>query len=122
MRLKFNAFSGMIPKFNPVVLPDNNAENAVNCRFESGVLQPLYGLTEDETLALTGHNINAIHRWDVNNNAYWLRFTDKVDVIRSPIADDSYSRIYWSGDNRLGSSPFILILQQSIQEVVVNTQ
>ena len=41
MRLKFNAFSGMIPKFNPVVLPDNNAENAVNCRFEAGILQPL---------------------------------------------------------------------------------
>ena len=104
MRLKFNTFSGMIPKFNPVVLPDNNAENAVNCRFESGVLQPLYGLTQDVTLALTGHNINAIHRWDVNNNAYWLRFTDKVDVIRSPIADDAYSRIYWSGDSRLGGS------------------
>lgn len=104
MRLKFNAFSGMIPKFNPVVLPDNNAENAVNCRFESGVLQPLYGLTQDVTLALTGHNINAIHLWDVNNNAYWLRFTDKVDVIRSPIADDSYSRIYWSGDTRMGGA------------------
>lgn len=104
MRLKFNAFSGMIPKFNPVVLPDNNAENAVNCRFESGVLQPLYGLTQDVTLALTGHNINAIHRWDVNNNAYWLRFTDKVDVIRSSIADDAYSRIYWSGDSRLDSA------------------
>ena len=104
MRLKFNAFSGMIPKFNPVVLPDNNAENAVNCRFESGVLQPLYGLTQDATLALTGHNINAIHLWDVNNNAYWLRFAAKVDVIRSPIADDSYSRIYWSGDSRLGGA------------------
>ena len=87
--------------------------------FESGVLQPLYGLTEDETLALTGHNINAIHRWDVNNNAYWLPFASKVDVIRSPIADDAYSRIYWSGDTRLGSfHSFILILQQSIQEVV----
>ena len=104
MRLKFNTFSGMIPKFSPFVLPDNNSENAVNCRFESGVLQPLYGLTQDVTLALTGHNINAIHRWDVNNNAYWLRFTDKVDVIRSPIADDNYSRIYWSGDSRMGGA------------------
>ena len=104
MRLKFNAFSGMIPKFNPVVLPDNNAENAVNCRFESGVLQPLYGLTEDETLALTGHNIEAIHQWKVGASAYWLRFADRVNVIRSPIADDSYSRIYWSGDTRMGGS------------------
>lgn len=104
MRLKFNTFSGMIPKFSPFVLPDNNSENAVNCRFESGVLQPLYGLTQDVTLALTGNNIEAIHRWNVGASAYWLRFADKVNVIRSPIADDAYSRIYWSGDNRMGGA------------------
>ena len=104
MRLKFNTFSGMIPKFSPFVLPDNNSENAINCRFESGVLQPLYGLTQDVTLALTGNNIEAIHRWNVGASAYWLRFADKVDVIRSPIADDAYSRIYWSGDTRMGGA------------------
>ena len=104
MRLKFNTFSGMIPKFSPFVLPDNNSENAINCRFEAGILQPLYGLTEDETLALTGNNIEAIHRWNVGASAYWLRFASKVDVIRSPIADDNYSRIYWSGDSRMGGA------------------
>lgn len=104
MRLKFNAFSGMIPKFSPFVLPDNNSEKAVNCRFEAGLVQPLYGLTEDETLALTGNNINAIHLWNVNNDAYWLRFADRVNVIRSPIADDNYSCIYWSGDTRMGGA------------------
>ena len=104
MRLKFNTFSGMIPKFSPFVLPDNNSENAINCRFEAGILQPLYGLTEDETLALTGNNIEAIHRWNVGASAYWLRFADKVNVIRSPIADDAYSRIYWSGDSRMGGA------------------
>ena len=25
-----------------------------------------------------------------------------VSVIRSPIADDAYSRVYWSGDSRSG--------------------
>ena len=104
MRLKFNTFSGMIPKFSPFVLPDNNSENAINCRFEAGILQPLYGLTEDETLALTGNNIEAIHRWNVGASAYWLRFADRVNVIRSPIADDAYSRIYWSGDTRMGGA------------------
>lgn len=104
MRLKFNTFSGMIPKFSPFVLPDNNSENAINCRFEAGILQPLYGLTEDETLVLTGNNIEAIHRWNVGASAYWLRFADRVNVIRSPIADDAYSRIYWSGDSRLDSA------------------
>ena len=104
MRLKFNTFKGTIPKFSPYLLPDSNAETAQNCRFESGLIQPLYGLTQDATLALTGQNIEAIHQWKVGASAYWLRFTDKVDVIRSPIADDNYSRIYWSGDTRMGGA------------------
>lgn len=101
MRLKFNTFKGAIPKFSPYLLPDSNAETAQNCRFESGLIQPLYGLTQDATLALTGQNIESIHRWKVGASAYWLRFASQVNVIRSPIADDSYSRIYWSGDSRL---------------------
>ena len=50
-------------------------------------------------------------------NAYWLRFTDKVDVIRSPIADDAYSRIYWSGDTRMGGALLYSYLLQFIQAV-----
>ena len=50
----------------------------------------------------------------MNNNAYWLRFASKVDVIRSPIADDAYSRIYWSGDTH-GWCAFIHMLEQSMQ-------
>jgi hypothetical protein len=42
--------------------------------------------------------------WKVGGDAYWLRFDDTVNVIRSPIADDAYSRIYWSGDTRMGGS------------------
>ena len=37
----------------------------------------------------------------------------KVDVIRSPIADDNYSRIYWSGDSRMGGAIAFLCLQSS---------
>lgn len=104
MRLKFRQFSGEFPRLSPFVLPDSGATDATNCRLEAGLIQPLYGMTAVTTLALTGHNIQAIHLWSVGGSDYWLRFQDQVSVIRSPIADDTYRRIYWSGDTRVGGS------------------
>lgn len=104
MRLKFRQFAGEFPRYNATALPDSGAAEATNCRFDAGVLQPLYGMTSVATLALTGHSIAAIHLWSVGGSDYWLRFQDAVSVIRSPIADDSYSRIYWSGDSRMGGA------------------
>ncbi len=104
MRLKFRQFSGEFPRLSPFVLPDSGATDATNCRLEAGLIQPLYGMTAVATLALTGQNIQAIHLWSVGGSDYWLRFKDQVSVIRSPIADDTYRRIYWSGDTRVGGS------------------
>lgn len=104
MRLKFRQFAGEFPRLSPFVLPDSGATDATNCRLEAGLIQPLYGMTAVATLALTGQNIQAIHLWSVGGSDYWLRFQDQVSVIRSPIADDTYRRIYWSGDTRVGGS------------------
>lgn len=104
MRVRFRQFSGEFPRLNPALLPDAGATDATNVRLASGAIQPLYGMESVSTLALTGHNIAAIHLWSVGGNDYWLRFQDAVSVIRSPIADDSYSRIYWSGDSRMGGA------------------
>ena len=105
MRIKLaTPLIGEFPRYANVKLPDNAAVTAQNMRLDSGVLKPLNGYTTGATLALTGHNINSIHLWKVGGNAYWLRFADTVNVIRSPIADDAYSRIYWSGDTRMGGS------------------
>lgn len=105
MRIKLaTPLIGEFPRYANVKLPDNAGVTAQNMRLDSAVLKPLNGYTQGATLALTGHNIDSIHLWKVGGNAYWLRFADNVNVIRSPIADDAYSRIYWSGDSRMGSS------------------
>lgn len=101
MRIRIRQFSGEFPRLNPALLPDSGATDATNVRLVSGAIQPLYGMESVETLELTGHDIQAIHLWEVGESDYWLRFQDAVSVIRSPIADDSYSRIYWSGDSRM---------------------
>lgn len=101
-------------RYANVKLPDNAAVTAQNMRLDSGVLKPLNGYTQGATLALTGHNINSIHLWKVGvEGAYWLRFADNVNVIRPPIADDSYSRIYWSGDTLYGRCAFVFLCWSS---------
>ena len=104
MRIRIRQFSGEFPRLNPALLPDSGATDATNVRLVSGAIQPLYGMESVETLELTGHDIQAIHLWEVGESDYWLRFQDAVSVIRSPIADDTYRRIYWSGDTRVGGS------------------
>jgi len=86
MRIKLaTPLIGEFPRYANVKLPDNAAVTAQNMRLDSGVLKPLNGYTQGATLALTGHNINSIHLWKVGGSAYWLRFADAVNVIRSPL-------------------------------------
>ena len=82
MRVRFRQFSGEFPRLNPALLPDAGATDATNVRLASGAIQPLYGMESVSTMALTGHNIAAIHLWSVGGNDYWLRFQDAVSVIR----------------------------------------
>ena len=99
MRIRFNTFLGQLPKLNDYALPESNAVSAVNCDLSDGFVRPLASVTDTgTTLALTGHDVASIFKWDVGSNSYWFRFQDAVSVIRSPIADDAYSRVYWSGD------------------------
>jgi len=77
MRIKLaTPLIGEFPRYANVKLPDNAAVIAQNMRLDSGVLKPLNGYTQSDTLALTGHNINSIHLWKVGGSAYWLRFAD----------------------------------------------
>lgn len=105
MRIKLTQFSGEKPRFRPSQLPDDAAVACTNARLDAGALQPLRGYLEDDSLELTGHDINGVFLWRVGGDEYWLRFANPVSLIRSPIADDAYRRVYWTGDSRLDGAP-----------------
>ena len=101
MRIRFNQFLGQLPKMNDFVLPESNAVSAINCDLSDGFIRPLAEVKDTgTTLALTGHDVAGIYKWDVAGDSYWFRFQDAVSAIRSPVADNEYSRVYWSGDTR----------------------
>lgn len=101
MKIAISNFKAALPKYSALAIPESHAQTAADCRLESGDIVPLLDNSEAALLALTGAEIASIYLWRVNADEYWLRFEDQVSVIRSPIADDSYSRIYWSGDSRV---------------------
>lgn len=102
MKILISAFKAMIPKVSALLLGASHAQEAADCEIDSGDIVPLRQDSLVTTLALSGATIADIYLWRVGGSQYWLRFRDNVRVIRSPIADDAYSRIYWSGDSRVG--------------------
>jgi len=86
--LAISGFKGELPRINPIGLPVEFAQVALNAKVTSGVLQPIRGVkpvhvfTEPmQTAYLNGSN--------------WLGWTSFVDVVPAPVAAN---RLYVTGD------------------------
>jgi hypothetical protein len=93
------AFGGERPILQPRLLNDTEAQLARNVRLVSGRIEPLKGPTTLK--ALTNALATTIFRYGNSETEtnYWLEWTDHVHVARSPIANDQYDRVYWTGEN-----------------------
>jgi len=100
--IKLQTFGGVLPQVSSRLLPDTAATIAENARLDSGRLSAWRA-----PLAINDHNSGAFtvpsntrtiykHR-DRAGNAYWLVWTTDVHAIASPIAEDPYDRLYWTG-------------------------
>lgn len=94
---------GMIPRREPRLLPDNAAEQATNCDLASGNLEglPIPELVMD--LSAFAGTMRA-YRFPVSGNPdAWLPLPSAFSsVCRSPLANDTSHRLYWT--NPSGSS------------------
>ncbi|WP_425636122.1 hypothetical protein [Vibrio owensii] len=86
-------FAGERPKLAPHLLPNENATKAHNCDFEVGTLRPYKGAldTSDSVSAMA----KTIYRYA---DLHWLYWSKDVDVVLSPIAQDPWGRVYYTGD------------------------
>ena len=100
MRIKVANFLGEFPRIHNTKLKDTAAEKAINVDVTSGVLRPFYNIALKQSLNDMGAETKAIHFYKFPNIEGFFQFVDHVDVAYSPIADDQYRRVYWSGDSR----------------------
>ena len=82
---------GEIPRDADGLLPQSNSTYAENCHFDCGVITPLTA-DIDASIAFTFTPQAVFHYYD----DYWFAWDHDVDVIRSPIAQDPYNRIYYT--------------------------
>lgn len=109
--LAIRTFNGLKPIAHPRLLAESDAQVAQNVRLISGALNPIKGTTILK--ATTFNNPATIYRYgnSATESNYWLEFASDTDVMRSPIADDQYERLYWTdGSNAPRYAPNSLII------------
>jgi hypothetical protein len=99
MRLIYTAFRGEIPILDPRLLPDQAAQTAENVYLRRGTLKPEKGAANADGSDLV-NTPRALFRYPHGNDGdgWWLSWDNRVHAVASPLADDDYQRIYWTGD------------------------
>ena len=97
---KLTTFSGLNKKVSPRLLPEDVAQDAQNVFLDSGRIE---GLKTDNNHSSEPSSHPASHIGSTTRTIFratssnWLTFTDDVDIIRSPIKEDSFARLYFTG-------------------------
>ena len=86
--LAISGFKGELPRINPVALPTEFAQVALNTKLTAGVLQPIRGLKDV-------HQFIEPVQTAYLNGSDWLGWTTFVDVVAAPVAAN---RLYVTGD------------------------
>ncbi len=97
--INIKAFRGQIPRLSDRLLQPNQATRAMNCKITSGRIDPLAGLG---VTYKTGGKIKTVYRYRHYDGAAnvdnWLTWPVDVDVARSPLANDSQGKLYFTSD------------------------
>ena len=97
---KLTTFTGLNKKISPRLLPEDMAQDAENVFLDSGRIE---GLKSDTTHSSEPSSHPASHISSSTRTIFratssnWLTFTEDVDIIKSPVKEDSFNRLYFTG-------------------------
>lgn len=95
MKITIPTFKGMRPKAAAHLLEAGEAQLAVNLDFDREDLRPLRRPLK--VAALSDATVTSLFRWTPGGNEVFIAIDSDVDFARSPVADDSFERVYMSG-------------------------
>lgn len=96
MALSIGQFAGIAPKLSPPLLPENSATVAQNLRVDRGSIRSLKGLTLSAAVpGGLGFIPKSMFKYGAPAWLYWSN--PDVDVCRSPVPNDAWGRIYYTG-------------------------
>jgi hypothetical protein len=97
MKIDIRAFKGRTPRKTDNLLTAIEATEAENCFMGKGDLRAWYEGSDNETLALS--TAKTLYQYTNSNEGTTINLvdTDDVDYVESPIAEDIYERLYFTG-------------------------
>jgi hypothetical protein len=111
MKISLDKFLGERPKLDPQALAYAEAQTARNCYLGAGGIRAIAKPDKDTALSLTSNK--SIYKWIESGNSHWCESANDLDFALSPIAGESYDRVYYTGEteprflaNDNVSSPF----------------
>jgi hypothetical protein len=97
MYFKLQNFSGIAPGVDARRLSDQFGQTSENIDFESGALVPT--TVNANATTLSAGTRRSVYQYKTGNTSYWLQWDNDVDVVKGPVPNDSYDRLYWTGDD-----------------------
>lgn len=95
---KLQTFGGKAPKVYARLLPPDMAQEAINTRLDSGRLEPWKANASATITPVASYTISANTKTLFKyNNSSWIGSNEDLNIVRSPIAEDQYERVYVSG-------------------------
>lgn len=85
-----------MPKIEAHLLGNNNAQIASNVNLVKGSLRAVKAPLRIAALNLT--SIKSLQIFVENTNSHWVESENDLDYARSPIAGDTYERLYFTGE------------------------
>lgn len=89
--IRLRGFKGALPAINAKYLPDQNSQFARNTRLWRDSLRPVNGLRASVAIS-TATKPETIFRY----GSSWFEWTEDVDVVRSPVPNDQFGRVYFT--------------------------
>lgn len=93
-------FNGMAPLVAPHLLDQGQAQSSLNTKLYRGDLRPWKDTANVISLP-AGTPPQTIYRYGEGQTVdtqFWFTWPTDVNVVRGPIADDQFERVYWTGD------------------------
>jgi hypothetical protein len=97
MRIPFLNFKGLNAKTSSHLDDKMIAQIADNCNLVSGDLRAFKSPEKDEALSLT--TIKTLYKYEENGNDNWFVSANDLDFVKSPVSDDAYERVYFTGES-----------------------
>lgn len=99
MIVQIPAFQGMVTALAPRLLNPEQGEYAENCTFRTGNLVPAKGRSSVPPGTFAGEtfiaNAETLYLYE---DEFWFSWADDVSAVPSPINEDPFRRVYFTGD------------------------